>query len=46
MMLFLLSEGTFFAFLIIAYVYYHAISHTGVVMPCGPHQALSCVVHA
>lgn len=29
MALFLLSEGTFFAFLIIAYVYYHAISHTG-----------------
>jgi len=30
MLLFLLSEGTFFAFLIIAYVYYHAISNTGV----------------
>lgn len=30
MVLFLLSEGTFFAFLIIAYVYYHAISNTGV----------------
>jgi heme/copper-type cytochrome/quinol oxidase subunit 3 len=30
MLLFLLSEGTFFAFLIIAYVYYHAVSDTGV----------------
>jgi cytochrome c oxidase subunit III len=30
MLLFLLSEGTFFAFLIIAYVYYHSISNTGV----------------
>ncbi len=29
MMLFLLSEGTFFAFLIIAYVYYHSVSNTG-----------------
>jgi heme/copper-type cytochrome/quinol oxidase subunit 3 len=29
MLLFLLSEGTFFAFLIIAYVYYHAVSNTG-----------------
>jgi len=29
MVLFLLSEGTFFVFLIIAYVYYHAISNTG-----------------
>jgi heme/copper-type cytochrome/quinol oxidase subunit 3 len=28
-LLFLLSEGTFFAFLIIAYVYYHSISNTG-----------------
>jgi len=30
MVLFLTSEGTFFVFLIIAYVYYHAISNTGV----------------
>ncbi len=30
MLLFLLSEGTFFAFLIIAYVYYHSVSNTGV----------------
>ena len=30
MTLFLLSEGTFFVFLIIAYVYYHSISNTGV----------------
>ena len=30
MLLFLISEGTFFAFLIIAYVYYHATSNTGV----------------
>ena len=30
MLFFLLSEGTFFAFLIIAYVYYHAVSNTGV----------------
>jgi heme/copper-type cytochrome/quinol oxidase subunit 3 len=29
MLLFLLSEGTFFAFLIIGYVYYHSISNTG-----------------
>lgn len=31
MLFFLLSEGTFFAFLIIAYVYYHAVSNTGVI---------------
>jgi cytochrome c oxidase subunit III len=31
MLLFLLSEGTFFAFLIIAYVYYHSVSNTGVI---------------
>ena len=30
MVLFLLSEGTFFVFLIIAYVYYHSVSNTGV----------------
>jgi heme/copper-type cytochrome/quinol oxidase subunit 3 len=30
MLLFLLSEGTFFVFLIIAYVYYHSVSNTGV----------------
>ena len=30
MVLFLLSEGTFFVFLIIGYVYYHSISNTGV----------------
>jgi heme/copper-type cytochrome/quinol oxidase subunit 3 len=30
MVLFRLSEGTFFAFLIIGYVYYHSISNTGV----------------
>jgi len=30
MLLFIISEGTFFAFLIIAYVYYHSTSHTGV----------------
>jgi len=30
MLFFLLSEGTFFAFLIIAYVYYHSVSNTGV----------------
>jgi heme/copper-type cytochrome/quinol oxidase subunit 3 len=30
MLLFLISEGTFFLFLIIAYVYYHSISSTGV----------------
>jgi heme/copper-type cytochrome/quinol oxidase subunit 3 len=30
-LLFLLSEGTFFAFLIIAYVYYHSVSNTGVI---------------
>ncbi|HUZ47562.1 MAG TPA: cytochrome c oxidase subunit 3 [Terriglobia bacterium] len=30
MTLFLLSEGTFFVFLIIAYVYYHSLSNTGV----------------
>ena len=29
MALFLLSEGTFFLFLIIAYVYYHSVSNTG-----------------
>lgn len=30
-LLFILSEGTFFAFLIIGYVYYHSISNTGAV---------------